>query len=325
MFYVLAIALCLAVLFLVLASSSILLFPVMLFARRMVRGTAPENGANLLLAARLLPLLVTAVITLGLALPAFLEFEPHSTSEGLGLRLDALAFAGALLFACMMVRGWRMLRATSRAQRSWRENSKRIYVEGIDLPIYRVERGSSLLAVTGIFRAKIFLSSEIAETLSPDELRAALEHEIAHVSSLDNLKQMLLKISQPPRWLKAFQDVDREWSSASEIAADHSALVRGASVLDLSSALIKVGRLTRIPAAATHAVTSHLIPPTCNSSLEQRVMQLSELLQGNAQTTAHAAQPGRLIFAFFLGGAAYIACVQAVLPAVHEALEFLVR
>ncbi len=324
MFYPLAIALCFAVLFLVLASSSILLFPAMLLARRMARTVAPEYRAKLLFAARLLPLVLAALVTLGLALPAFLEFEPYSTKEGMSLRLSALAFAGMLVFAGMVMRGWRMVRATSRAQQAWRKNSSRVYLEGIGLPVYCVEGGSGLLAVTGIFRAQVFLSREIVETLSPQELKAALEHEIAHVSSLDNLKQMLLKITRPPHWLKAFHDIDAEWSGASEIAADYRALTRGASVLELSSALIKVGRLNRTPAAA-HAVASHLIPPGCSSSLEQRVMRLSELLQDSAQTTVHAAQPSKLIFGIFFCIAGYIACIHAFLPAVHEALEFLVR
>jgi hypothetical protein len=74
-----------------------------------------------------------------------------------------------------------------------------------------------------------------------------------------------------------------------------------------------------------HAVASHLIPRSCSSSLEQRVVRLSELLQDSAQTTAQTAQPGKLILAIFLGVAGYIACVHAFLPTVHEALEFLVR
>src|SRR6516225_8427919 len=97
MFYSLATALCLAVLFLVLASSVILFLPVMLFARHMARSVATENCANLLFTVRLLPLLLTAVITLGMALPAFLEFEPYSSGEGMGPKLDILAIAGALL------------------------------------------------------------------------------------------------------------------------------------------------------------------------------------------------------------------------------------
>lgn len=324
MFYVLAIALSLAVLFLVQVGTSILLIPVMLLARRTVRTMVAENVANVLLIARLLPLLLTAVITLGLTLPAFLEFEPYSTGEGIGLRLDAMAFAGALLLAGMMWRCWRMLSATRRMQRSWHKNAERIYLQGIELPIYCVESNVSLMAVTGIFRAKIFLSREIAETLSPLELKAALEHEVAHAASFDNLKRMLLKITQPPQWLRVFHDVDREWTGASEIAADCSALARGASVLDLSSALIKVGRLNRMP-AASHTVASHLIPTGCSSTLEQRVLRLSELLESDERTAIHTTQSGKLILGVFLGLAAYIACFHAFLPAVHEALEFLVQ
>jgi len=323
MFYALGIALSLAVLFLVFTSSSFLFFPAMLLRRRMTRKVAPHNAANVLFAVRLLPFGIAAATILGLILPAFLEFEPYSTREGIGLRLDVLAVAGGLLVAWMVIRGWHTLRATRRAQRSWRKSAERIHVEGIKLPIYRVENGSALLAVAGIVRPQIFLSREIAETLSPGELKAALEHETAHVASFDNLKQMLLKITRPPGWLKAFQDIDVEWGGASEIAADYNALTRGASVLDLSSALIKVGRLNR-GAAIPDAVASHLIPPACNASLGQRIMRLSEHLQGTAQLTAHP-QDRKLMFAIALGVATYIACIQALLPAVHEILELLVR
>ena len=199
-----------------------------------------------------------------------------------------------------------------------------MYLLGINHPVYLVESPSSLLAVTGVFRTKIFLSREIAETLSLQELKAALEHEIAHVTSFDNLKRMLLKVTQPPRWLKAYYDADAEWSGASEIAADHNALAKGASVLDLSAALVKVGRLSRI-SSNTNAIASHLVPSACSATLEQRIIRLGELLQDNAQAPVRTAQSGKLIFAAFLGGAAYIACIHALLPAVHEALELLVR
>ena len=324
MFYLLAMTLCLAVLSLVFLSSSVLLSPVVLSARRLAAKMAPMNGVHLLFAVRLLPVLLTLVTTFGFVLPAFLEYEPHSTGEGIGLRLDVLALAGALLLACMIWRIWRIQSATHRARLLWFENSERIYIEGIDLPIYRVESSSSLLAVTGIFRPKIFLSREIAQILSPQELRAALKHEIAHVAAFDNLKQVLLRVTQPPGWLKNFYDVSAEWSSASELAADRSSLARGTSVLDLSAALIKVGRLQRT-AAAANAVASHLIPPTGGSSLEQRVRQLTDLLENNEQITVQRAQSGKLIFAMLLSIAAYIACVHAFLPEVHDALELLVR
>lgn len=323
MFYVLAIALCLAVLFLVFTSSSFLFFPVMLLHKWMIRKVAPENAANLLFAVRLLPFAIAAATILGLALPAFLEFEPYSTHEGIGVRLNVLAMAGGLLLAWMVIRGYRTLQATKQTQRLWIRNAQEIYIDGIRLPIYRVESGSSLLAVAGIFRPQIFLSREIAETLSPGELKAALEHETAHVTSFDNLKQLLLRITRPPHWLKAFQEIDTEWGGASEIAADYHALARGASVLDLSSALIKVGRLSR-GGGVSHAVASHLVPPVCNASLEQRIIRLSDQLQGTAQFNARP-RDHKFLFAIVLGVATYIACFQALLPAVHEVLEVLVR
>jgi beta-lactamase regulating signal transducer with metallopeptidase domain len=173
-------------------------------------------------------------------------------------------------------------------------------------------------------RPRIFVAREITETLSPDELRAALAHEMAHVSSFDNLKQLLLKITRAPRWLKALYSVDAEWTDASEIAADQEALAEGTSVLDLSAALIKVGRLIR-PMTGREPVASHLVPSTCGSALENRVTCLSEILEGTGATPARSVKRSGLLLPLLLTMGAYIACVNALLPAVHEALEFLVR
>jgi Zn-dependent protease with chaperone function len=320
MFYALAIALCLAVLFLMMVCGSLLLLPAMRITKRILRSSTPSHAANALFTLRVLPLGIAAAATLGLALPAFLMFEPHSTTEGMGLRLGGLALLGAFVLAAMTVRGGRILWSTLRTQRAWRK--QRIYLDGTDLPVYRVENSPSLLAVTGIFRPRIFAGKEIVESLSAEELRAAVAHEMAHISSFDNLKQFLLKITLPPRWM-AFQNADAEWASASEIAADQAALFQGASVLDLSSALIKVGRLKR-PPAAPDVLASHLSPPGCGSALETRITRLSELLE-REQLPVPAAKGSRLALPVLLAAAAYLACIHAVLPAVHEVLEFLVR
>jgi hypothetical protein len=324
MFYVLAIALCLAVLFLVLACGSLVCMAGLRIVLRMAAPVTPGIKANLLFAARLLPLGLACVVTFGLALPAFLKFEPHSTGEGMGPRLLALATLGALALAGMAVRGVALLRATVQAQRGWRKHSQELHLQGLPVPVYRVENGASLLAVTGIFRPRIFVGREITETLLQDELHAALAHEMAHVSSFDNLKQLLLKITRAPRWLKALYDADAAWTSASEVAADHRALAEGASVLDLSSALIKVGRLNR-PTAVREPVASHLVPTACGSSLESRVTCLSEMLEGTGAAPARGVKRGSLVFPVVMVLAAYVVCINALLPAVHEALEFLVR
>jgi hypothetical protein len=332
MFYALAIAVCLAVFFLGMAGISLLLLPAIRALRHYLfsssgasSGIAANFGtaANILFGVRLLPLAIACALTLGLALPAFLVFEPHSTKEGIGWQLAILAGLGGLVAARIMARAWRILRDTMRTQRAWLEHSERMKIEGIDLPVFRLESGSALLAVAGIFRPRIFVSSEITKSLTIPELRAALAHEIAHASSLDNLKQFLLKITRPPRWMKSLHDVDLEWTGASEVAADRAALLRGASVFDLSSALIKAGRLQR-PLEGMEAVASHLAPPACGYSLEMRITRLSEMLQ-REQMPVQAAKRSSPALPVLFAVIAYLACIQAILPGVHDALEFLVR
>jgi beta-lactamase regulating signal transducer with metallopeptidase domain len=262
-------------------------------------------------------------VAFGLALPAFIEFEPYSTTEGMGLRLTTLAVMGALAALGMAARGIGILRATRKAHREWRERAQRIDITGLRAPVYRVDNAASLLAVTGIFRPRIFVAGDIIEALSADELKAALTHEMAHVSSFDNLKQLLLKITRAPRWLKPLYNVDPAWASAAEIAADRGALAEGASVIDLSSALIKVGRLKR-PAAGGQLIASHMVPSACSGSLERRIACLSEILAGTEAAPVRGMKL-RMVVPLMIILALYLACIPAILPAVHDALEFLVR
>ncbi|MGC2694774.1 MAG: M56 family metallopeptidase [Candidatus Angelobacter sp.] len=241
----------------------------------------------------------------------------------MGLRLAGLAFLGALVLAGMVLCSWRTLLTTSRTQKIWCRHSERIFVDGINVPVYRLDNGMSLLAVTGIFRPRIFISKDITLILSTEELRAALAHEIAHVSAFDNLKRLLLKITRSPRWINTSNNVDAEWGRASEIAADQHALATGSSVLDLSSALIKVGRLNR-PFASTEGLASHLVQPACNSALEVRIMRLSKMLEGR-EAPVLTVKHRNLVLPVMLTVMAYLACVNAMLPAVYEILEFLVR
>jgi len=324
MFYALAIALCLAVLFLVLLCATLVCAPSVRLLIKSGQHSSPGTKANLVFVARILPLALACLVTLSLTLPAFLKYEPHVTSESMGLRLAGLAGLGAIVLIAIVVRALRILRATWDVQSEWLSRSKRIFLDRIALPIYRVDNGASLLAVTGMFRPRIFVSREIAEGLSAEEFRAAVAHELAHVSSFDNLKQLLMKMTRPPRWLKMLHSVDAEWIHASEIAADHKALAEGAPVLELSAALVKVGRLS-LPCSTRPAVASHLVPPACASSLEMRVARLSALLEGREAAPVQKAGKSKFTIAILCALAAYAACINMFLPGVHEVLEFLVR
>jgi hypothetical protein len=325
MFYVLCITLCLAVMFIVIAGAGVFCIFCSRFLRPLVRSATPRTAANLLFTIRTLPILSAFLVTFGFALPAFLKFEPRSTSELMGSQLFGLAALGAFVLSVIAIRGTRMAKATMVAQRHWRIHSKKLHIEGVNIPLYCVEDEPALLAVSGVFQPKIFVGRQIVETLSASELSAALTHETAHVRSFDNLKQLLLRITRPPRWLNIFRMADVQWTSASEIAADEAALASGASVLDLSSALVKVGRLNHDRAVPDMVIASHLLPvPT---AMEMRVMHLQRLLEEDSRLPRQVGRPGRKYMRYvpLVVLLSYGACVNAALPWIHEALEFLVR
>ncbi|HEX7289094.1 MAG TPA: M56 family metallopeptidase [Candidatus Angelobacter sp.] len=328
MFYSLCIALCLAVMSLVFAAAVTLSIPAIKLARAALRTAPPRTQARAWLFLRLAPFALAAMVSLGLALPAFLEFEPPSTGEMVEWPLLALAAAGAALLLVVAVRLARMMFATRALERRWIARAQRFHVAGVWCPVYAVTDVESLLAVTGIFRPQVFVSREVAEALSQEELSAALAHELAHVRRFDNLQQLLLKSTQLP--LGAFRAADAEWSSASEIAADEGAVHGGASALELSSALIKVGRLSGGQIAPARLAASHLVPCGCGGSTGERIAHLRRLLEiDDASWLAQRAADGPVrlgkIVTALAFSAAYVVGVGSLLPAVHKALEFLVR
>jgi len=326
MFYLLCVVLCLAVLFIALAGMSAFCLLGGQLLGSFVYSSAPARTANRLFGIRILPLLAACVMTFGFALPSFVEFEPRATGEMLGLRLIVLGTFGAFVLVAMVIRAATMVRATMLRRNQWRRSSKKLHLKGVDVPVHCLDGSRPVLAVLGIFKPEIFVSREVVQVLSPAELSAAIAHERAHVRSFDNLKQLLLKITRPPRWLGALSLTDAAWINASEVAADEAALAFGASPLDLSAALVKVARLTG-RSTMNQAIASHFLPAVSESSMEARMSHLQELLEDKNSAVPAGTQKGkpRMLFSFGLLVIAYGACVHAALPWVHEALEALVR
>lgn len=328
MFYLLSISLCCAVWFMVFASASVLCMWTDRLARPAASSLAPATVANLLFAIRILPVSLASLVTFGFVLPALLKFEPRSTSELVGWPLLGLAVLGALALIVMSVRAVNIIRSTRSVAAAWRRHSKRLLLKSIDIPVYCLDGvgPSSVLAVFGFFRPKIFVARKVIDMLTPEELVAALEHERAHMSSLDNLRQLAVKITRLPHLLNLFGMPDSAWINASEIAADEAALASGVSVLDLSSALIKVAALNRHALVGETVAASHLVPVGHLSSLQARVKHLREILESDdplRRTPQN--RGGRIVIPLALAAITYATCVSAVLPWVHEALEELVR
>lgn len=322
MFYVLCVALCLAVLFLVLSASIAVSFPVANLAERFAKRATAARAADVLFGIRLAPLTLAIIVSLGFAVPAFLKFEPRSTREMLDWPLLSLAVCGAGVLWVILLRMGSMLRSTWMLQHNWMENSVPLLFSQVRCPVYCVNRANSLLAITGIFRPRIFISVDIVQALSRHELAAALGHELAHLRSLDNLKQLLLRSIALP--FASFRAMDRTWVSASEIAADEDAVRSGASALELSSALVKVGRLSIGGTTSPRLAASHLVPYGCGASTSVRAAHLSQLLSRQAAPSVRVNRLA-LVSAGLLLVAVYGMCLSALLPAVHDALEFMVR
>jgi Zn-dependent protease with chaperone function len=323
-FYLLGAALCLSVVFLVTAGSSVFCHVLLSVSARLYRSGPARRAADLLFAIRVLPVVLPGVAALGFALPAFLKLEPHSTGEAVGLKLVILALAGTAIVTATFFHGARLLLHTARVRKQWRASARPWQVAGCELPVYCVEGAGALLSVTGIVRPAVFVARTVTQILSPEELRAALAHEMAHVRSFDNLKQFLLKLT--PQWSKA-QGHDAAWAMATEVAADEEALDSGASVLDLSSALIKIGRLDSLNGAAASMLASHFAPNGPGSCVQLRVAYLERRLadaprRDDAPRRRHH---GATVSCIILAALAYAACLQVFLPWIHEALEMIVR
>jgi peptidase M48-like protein len=323
MFYTLCIALFFAVMFLTLVASvsaSVLLARLL---SRMLRNSSPAAAAGILFCVRMWPFAFSAVVSFGLVLPAFLKFEPASTGEMVSWHLLALAGLGLAALLTVLIRIAGMLRTTVALEHDWIRHGTLLEVAGLLVPVYCVSEATSLLAISGFVRPRIFVSRDVSEALDHDELAAALAHELAHMRALDNLKQLLLRSTQLP--LRTWRRLDATWSSTSEMAADEGAVRQGASALELSSALIKVGRLSvDIPPFPGFAV-SHLVPGDCQRATRTRVVHLTAMLESEAPPECATANSGTLAAMVLVTIIAYAAAIATLLPAVHEFLEFLVR
>jgi Zn-dependent protease with chaperone function len=327
MFYVLCAALCLSVLFVMTAGASAVCPLAARLLSQRFENIKARTAANLLFSVRILPFVAACIVAFGFVLPAFLKLEPRSTTEGMSLKLAALALAGAGLIVTLAVRMARSLRATAHVERDWRGRSQELQIAGFRARLYCVEGTFPFLAVTGLLRPRVYVGRSIVELLSPAEMQAALAHEMAHVRSFDNLKQLLLKSL---RWTGSFENLTGAssiWVHASEAAADEEAVAGGALALDLSAALVKMGRVSRGYVSGAQILASQFTPYAAASSLPTRIARLEQWLEDGPPVVKVHSLSARTIFALSLaaGILAYAATINAILPWIHEALELLVR
>jgi Zn-dependent protease with chaperone function len=276
---------------------------------------------------RVFPVGAALVFVLAFLVPAYLLFEPHSSGETVSIKLGLISLASMLGIA---MAGWRMFRtwlATRRMVSTWLGLSNRIEVEGVNVPVYRMRHPFPVIAVVGMFRPKMFVASQIFDSLSEDEFRAAIAHEYGHLTAHDNLKRAFLRVCRDMLILPLGRQLDRAWTENTEEAADeYAASVGGDTMaLDLASTLIKIARIAPLNATPSMPLGSFLIDAN-EGDLRHRIGKLIELSSHRGRSSAvSSSRRTWLLAAAFIAVVGMLATNHTFLMAVHRVSENVVH
>jgi Zn-dependent protease with chaperone function len=215
------------------------------FLLRRLGGLAPSQRPTAILAFRLAPVVLSFLVLTGTLLPAWWRFEPNDTGETASLGLLFAAFLAALPIVVGVGRAISMFARTRVRLQAWRDQMSQTSTKKGPFEFVEVRSEDLAFCVGGYLRPTIYASTQIMESLAPEEFSAALAHEISHASTRDPLR--LLWMAACPDFLQLL-GLDRAWrrafATASEFAADARASHGDPEVaLDLASALLKVARL----------------------------------------------------------------------------------
>ena len=221
-----------------------------------LRNRPARTRAEILFALRVSPPTL-ALISVGLFLvPSYVGYEPYSTSEVVSTKLAVLAMVSAGGVAFALWRGLRSWFATRSLLREWLATADKIRLEGVSTPTFRIRHPFPIIAVVGTIKPRLFVAEHVLQTLSEEEMKAAIAHECGHLAARDNLKRSLLRACRDALMIvPCGRSIDRAWAENAEAAADEHAADRGSAVaLNLASALIEIARM--VPAGARPSMPS---------------------------------------------------------------------
>jgi beta-lactamase regulating signal transducer with metallopeptidase domain len=174
-----------------------------------------------------------------------------------------------------------------------------------------------------LLRPRLLISRGVLRSLSAEELDAALRHEQAHRTSLDNAKRLLILIAPDVfPFVRLHRMLEHNWTTFAEWAADDRATAGDPTrAVSLAAALVHVARMgssARLPFLSTSLLA-------CDRDLSARVERL--LHTAPAPSAASYPAPHRLRNVGLLMAAclAALALAPAALSAVHELLELLLH
>jgi Zn-dependent protease with chaperone function len=237
-----------------------------------------EAWARLLFALRVFPSIIAAICVGALLLPAYIAHEPRRAVEPVSLKLGVLAVISAAGLLLALWRGVAAWIATRRLIKDWLRVAEPVRFDQIPIPAYRLRHQFPVIAIVGASRPKLFIADHLFQSLTREEMAAAIAHEGGHLAARDNLKRAALRVCRDA--LAIFPcgaRLDRAWAEASEAAADEHAARGGRAVaLDLASALVKIARL--VPQGVKPAMpASALLIGDDTDGIARRVRRLARL------------------------------------------------
>jgi len=204
-----------------------------------------RTRAEILFVMRIGPPVLAIIAIVAFMIPSYVAYEPHATDESVSWKLGTLAALSAVGVSLAIWRGLRSWLATRSLLRDWLAASTRIELDATNVPTYILDHSFPIIAVVGAFRPRLFIANHVFESLSEEELAAAITHEYGHLAARDNFKRSVMRVSRAALLLiPCGRSLDRAWSDASESAADEYAAQKSSLVaLNLASALVRIARM----------------------------------------------------------------------------------
>jgi Zn-dependent protease with chaperone function len=237
------------------------------------------SRARIVFLLRTIPGATGITVVLVLLAPAYVVNEPRSTPEVVSAKLALLALISALGIALAIIRVLGSWRATHRLAADWKSKGQKISLAAMRIPTYRIAHRFPVIAVVGTVKPRLFIATQVLDSLSADEIAAALAHEQGHLAKRDNLKRGLLRACRDALLIiPSGRSLDRAWADASEEAADEFAARAGRKVaLDLASALVKIARMVPPGAKPMMPAGAFLLSDEETRGVKTRVRRLLEL------------------------------------------------
>ena len=262
---------------------------------------------------RLLPATAAIVMTGLILAPGYFRHEQRSELESAGVALLLCAAGGVLVLLGSLTRVCRAAMSAARLRRSWLAGGRALEMPGAGLPVYAIDTAFPLVAVLGVFRPRLFVSTSVLDACSAAELAAIVDHERRHVSAFDNAMRLLMDAAPDAlRLTRVPEALACSWHQAAEHRADDAARQR----LDLASALVRVARLAaggspvQLPASALYR----------GESIEERVKRLLDPSTSSRTNPFRRLAAGAAVLAALLLATASSARVSEIAHGLLEAI-----